>query len=62
MGAAPTDAQEDKDKDAQPALNAAQEVVVEAEVHSQEDENYPLDQATGGEEAPPEDKEEDWEE
>ena len=62
MGAAPTDAQEDKDKDAQPALDAAQEVVVQAEVHSQDDENYPLDQATGGEEAPPEDKEEDWEE
>ena len=26
------------------------------------DENYLLDQATGGEEVPPEDKEEDWEE
>ena len=60
--AAPTDAQKDKDKDVQPAPDAAQEVVIQAEVHSQDDKNYPLDQATRGEEVPPEDKEEDWEE
>ena len=54
---APTDAQADTDdQQAQPTPDAAQEVVVEAQVHKG-NEDYPLDEAAGG--VAPEDQ---WEE
>ena len=57
MTPAPTNAQADKDdQQAQPTPNAAQEVVVEAQVQKGK-EDYPLDEATGG--VPPEDE---WDE
>ena len=57
MAAAPTNAQANKaDQQAQSTPDAAQEVVVEAQVHK-DNEGYPLDKATGG--VPPEDE---WEE